>query len=221
MRQFNRKQLDQMDHLYRINLINSCSGYKSANLIGTLSGEGQPNLAIFSSVIHMGSNPPLLGFILRPTTVLRHTYENIRETGAYTINHVPIGLSENAHHTSAKYDATVSEFEASGLSEEYKGKFHAPFVKGSPVQMSMSFVEEHFIESNGTRLVIGEIRELYLQDDLLAEDGFVDLSKGEVASICGLDGYALPSEPRRFGYQRPKEFNRPEATGAEERSKLF
>ena len=211
MRQFKRKHLDQLDHLYRINLINSCSGYKSANLIGTRNGQGQPNLAIFSSVIHMGSNPPLLGFILRPTTVLRHTYENIRETGVYTINHVPIGLSKNAHHTSAKYEATVSEFEASGLSEESKGNFYAPFVQGSPVQMAMGFVEEHFIESNGTRLVIGEIRELYLREDLLSEDGFVDLSKGEVASICGLDGYSLPSAPRRFGYQRPRNHSNPVA----------
>lgn len=221
MRHFSRKHLDQLDHLYRINLINSCSGYKSANLIGTLSSEGQPNLAIFSSVIHMGSNPPLLGFILRPATVPRHTYSNILETGFYTINHVSMDLSERAHHTSAKYDASVSEFEASGLTEEYKGKFPAPFVKGSPVQMSMRFVEEHFIESNGTRLVIGEIMALYLNDDLLSEDGFVDLSKGGVSSICGLDGYSLPSAPRRYGYQRPKEFNRPEATGVDERSKLY
>lgn len=218
MRKFNRKHLEQLEHLYRINLINSCSGYKSANLIGTVSGQGHPNLAIFSSVIHMGSNPPLLGFILRPTTVPRDTYENIKETGVYTVNHVPIGLSESAHHTSAKYEATVSEFDASGLNEEYKGKFPAPFVQGSPVQMAMSFLEEHYIESNGTRLVIGEIRELYVREDLLAEDGFVDLSKGQVASICGLDGYSLPSAPRRYGYQRPKKFNRPEATGAEERS---
>ena len=37
------KAFDTFDHLYRINLINSCSGYKSANLIGTKSNDGVEN----------------------------------------------------------------------------------------------------------------------------------------------------------------------------------
>ena len=43
---------------------------------------------MFSSVTHVGSNPPILGFICRPTTVTRDTYTNIKETGFYTINHI-------------------------------------------------------------------------------------------------------------------------------------
>ncbi|MBM3186302.1 MAG: flavin oxidoreductase, partial [Bacteroidetes bacterium] len=60
----------------RLNLINSCMGYKSANLIGSISKDGNYNLAVFSSITHLGSDPALLGFILRPTTVPRHTYSN-------------------------------------------------------------------------------------------------------------------------------------------------
>jgi len=88
MKIFDQKDIENLHHLYRINLINSCSGYKSANLIGTQSKDGQTNLAVFSSVMHLGSNPPLIGFILRPDNVPRHTYENIMETGVYTVNHV-------------------------------------------------------------------------------------------------------------------------------------
>ena len=62
MTHFNTDDFSQMHHLYRINLINSCSGYKSANLIGTKSVDGITNVAIFSSVTHIGSNPALLGF---------------------------------------------------------------------------------------------------------------------------------------------------------------
>lgn len=207
---FERRQIDELDRIYRINLINSCSGYKSANLLGTKSAEGQSNLAVFSSVIHMGSSPPLLGFVLRPTKVARHTYSNIKETDVYTINHVGYDFAEKAHHTSAKYEEQVSEFDAAGLLEEFKNDFHAPFVKGSPVQMAMKYVEEHYVSSNGTLLVIGEMLDLYLRDDLLEEDGFVNLAKGRVASICGLDGYTVPADPVRFGYQRPKQANNPE-----------
>ena len=76
---FTNKDIQEFEHLYKINLVNSLSGYKSANLIGTLSKEGKENLAVFSSVVHLGSSPPILGFILRPTTVPRDTYKNIRE----------------------------------------------------------------------------------------------------------------------------------------------
>jgi flavin reductase (DIM6/NTAB) family NADH-FMN oxidoreductase RutF len=57
----------------RLNLINSCTGYKSANLIATKSEDGAVNVAIFSSITHLGSNPALIGFIVRPTTVPRNT----------------------------------------------------------------------------------------------------------------------------------------------------
>ena len=84
MRYFNYEDIDNFHHIYRINLINSCSGYKSANLLGSVSSEGIENVAVFSSVTQIGSNPPMLGFFLRPTTVIRNTYENIKATGVYT-----------------------------------------------------------------------------------------------------------------------------------------
>ena len=72
---FNQEKLDSLHNIFKINLINSCSGYKPANLIATVSKKGFENVAIFSSVVHVGSNPPLLGFIVRPSgEVPRNTY---------------------------------------------------------------------------------------------------------------------------------------------------
>jgi len=141
MKRFSIQDIDNLDYLYRINLINSCSGFKSANLIGTKSNIGETNVAVFSSVTHLGSNPPLLGFFLRPTTVLRNTYENIKETGEFTINHIHEEIIQDAHHTSAKYDKSISEFDVTKLEEEYKNIFYAPFVKNTPVQMAMKYPE--------------------------------------------------------------------------------
>lgn len=202
---YSRNDIDKFDKIYRINMINSCSGFKSANLIGTRSSDGCANLAIFSSVIHMGSNPPLLGFVLRPTKVERNTYSNIKETGLYTVNHVQYGFAEQAHHTSAKYASDVSEFEITGLKEVYRNGFHAPFVGQSPVQIGLKFVEEYKIKANGTLLIIGEITDVFLKDGLMDLDGFINLPKAEVAAISGLDAYSLPSGTARFGYQRPYE----------------
>ena len=204
MTHFNQKDINEMHHVYKINLINSCSGYKSANLIGTKSSEGITNVAIFSSVTHIGSAPAILGFFLRPNTVTRNTYDNIRETGYYSINHVHENILMEAHHTSAKYDKTISEFDKTMLEEDYKGNYLVPFVKDAPVQIAMKYIEEYPIKVNNTILVIGEIQDLYLADNLLEPDGFIDLSKANVASINGLDGYTIPKLKSRLAYQRPK-----------------
>lgn len=198
-----RTDIDQMEKIYRINLINSCSGYKSANLISTVSKDGNTNVAVFSSVIHLGSNPPLLGFIMRPAVVPRNTYENIKETGFYSINHIHQEIIEDSHHTSAKYPKEVSEFDQTTLEAEYKG-FFAPFVKGCHVQIGMRYVEEYHLHVNDTILIIGEIEKIYVNDAMLASDGFINLAKAKTATINGLDGYAIPTQNERYAYQRPK-----------------
>ncbi|MGA0316926.1 MAG: flavin oxidoreductase, partial [Flavobacteriaceae bacterium] len=60
------------------------------------------------------------------------------------------------------------------------------------------------IAENDTLLIIGSIEQLYIKEGLLQEDGWVQLDKGEIVSINGLDGYALPSLLERFAYARPK-----------------
>lgn len=202
---FNNQDINQLDKIFRINLINSCSGFKSANLLGTISDEGITNVAVFSSVTHLGSNPPTLGFILRPTTVPRNTHKNLKDLGYFTINHIWEAIFEDAHHTSAKYPEDVSEFDMTNLEPEFKGEYNAPFVKNAPVQMAMKFVEEIYVPSNDVMLVVAQIEELYVKDELLQKDGLINLSKGNVVTINGLDTYAVPKFKKQLSYQRPKE----------------
>jgi len=204
MHYFSSQEIDNLDRFYRINLVNSCTGYKPANLIATRSSDGASNVAVFSSVLHLGSDPALIGFTIRPTTVARNTYANIKDTGVYTINHIHADILEDAHHTSAKYPAGISEFAKTGLEEEYKPEFNTPFVSGAPVQIAMKYVEEYHIKANGVLLLVGEIQGLYLSENLLRDDGLIDVSRAKVATVTGLDAYSVPdSIVKRFGYQRP------------------
>jgi len=199
------EDIENLDKVYRINLINSCSGYKSANLIGTVSNEGIKNLAIFSSTTHLGSNPPLLGFFLRPTEIVpRHTYLNIKQNSYYTINSVQLKFADKAHHTSAKYDKEISEFDITKIKPEKINNFPAPFVKSSSIKIGMKFVEELKINYNKSRLIVGKIVELNVDDDLINADGFINLSDAKVATISGCDGYSFPKSNSRKGYQKPR-----------------
>ena len=67
-------EINNWDRNYRVKFMNSLSGYKAAHLIGTANKNGDKNLAIFNSIIHIGANPPMMGFIMRPLSVERNTY---------------------------------------------------------------------------------------------------------------------------------------------------
>jgi flavin reductase (DIM6/NTAB) family NADH-FMN oxidoreductase RutF len=203
MIKISRTEIDSLEKIYRANLINSITGYKPANLIGSKSKDGISNLTIISSVFHMGSNPPLVGFMQRPVTVQRDTYENIMDTGFYTINHVHGEFIEKAHQTSARFDRSVSEFESCGIGEEYLDNFRAPYVKESKVKFGMKFVEEIPIVHNGTILIIGEIMEIYLSDHCLEKDGNLDLNLVNDVCISGLSTYHKVSHKASFSYAKP------------------
>ena len=200
---FTDEDIKKLDRFFRLNLINAVTGIKPANLIGTISSAGEKNLGIFSSVIHLGSNPPLIGFIVRPTgEVSRHTYENIRENGFYTINHVHREFIERAHYTSAKFDQAVSEFEACRLTEEYVSNFPAPFIKESRLKLGMQLEQELPIALNGTILIIGSIKLAIVPDEIISDEGYLNLEKADDVGISGLNSYYALKKIADFPYAR-------------------
>tara|TARA_B100001059_G_C17799521_1_gene565264 strand:- start:530 stop:1147 length:618 start_codon:yes stop_codon:yes gene_type:complete len=204
MRHFELNELEGLSKIYRLNLINSVTGYKSAHLIGSISPSGDENLAVFSSIIHLGSNPALIGFILRPKTVPRNSHANMKSTGVFTLNAISSNQIEDAHHTSAKYPDNISEFDQTNLEPEIKQGWKAPYVKGAQIQIGCSYVNEYLIKENDTVLVVGKIEHLFIEEQLLGKDGWIQLDKGNIVSINGLDGYAIPTLIKRFEYARPK-----------------
>ena len=196
------EEIEKLEKVERLNLINSCTGYKSANLLATKSVKGLSNVAIFSSITHLGSSPAMIGFIVRPTTVPRDTYKNIKETGYFTVNHITADMIADAHHTSANYDNSVSEFDKTNLEEEYKDEITIPFVKGSPVQLYCKYVNEYYIKENNTIHIIASIEKLFFEEELKHKDGWLQIDKGNVIALNGLDGYCLPQLVDRFEYAR-------------------
>lgn len=199
---FDRAKIDAMEKRFRAAFINSLSGFKSANLIGTADKEGHPNLAIVSSVIHLGSDPPLFGLVMRPPVVPRHTYENMRSTGIFTVSHVHADITEQAHQTSARYPRELDEFQAVGFTPEWRDGFKAPFPKEARIVLGLKLEREVPIEENGTRFMIGSLQWVDVPDDALAEDGYVDIGHAGTVAISGLDAYHRTSAMSRYSYAK-------------------
>ena len=195
----------QLEKKYRLNLINSITGIKPANLIGTRSQDGIDNVAIFSSVVHLGSNPAQLGFVMRPqTNSTKDTYSNIISTGFYTINHVARSFIKQAHYTSAKLEKETSEFDKMNLKREFIGDFFAPFVEPSPVKIGMKLIDQIKLP-NQCLFIVGSIHLIQLPDKLVNDYGQLELELEQAAGIGGLNSYYALKKLTSYPYVRINE----------------
>lgn len=198
-----RAVIDDMGRFERTEFINALTGPRSVYLIASCDTDGRENLALFSSIVHIGANPPLIGIVFRPDTVRRHTLENIRSTGHFTINAIHPQFIESAHQSSANYEVDISEFEAVGIEKEYVDNIAVPFVKASKLKIYLSLEEEYLIKANGTHMVIAGIEKVLINQQYLSEDGWVDVFAIDSVVCAGLSRYGQTSFLKQLDYARP------------------
>tara|TARA_Y100001980_G_C14477192_1_gene256318 strand:+ start:275 stop:925 length:651 start_codon:yes stop_codon:yes gene_type:complete len=200
MKNLSKKDIMKMDRFDRVNLISSVSGIKAAMLIGTISKHNISNVAIFSSIIHLGSNPALIGLLIRPQTKrVSDTYQNIKSNKSFTINHVNKNIISKAHYTSAKTSSNTSEFDDVGLTEEYIGNLQSPFVKEADVGLGLIYCDEISL-SNKCILVIGEIDNIKLRNDLADVNGLINLSNYNSIGVDGIGHYYKLNLTKNYEY---------------------
>lgn len=195
--------IEAQDKRFRTTFINSLSGFKSVQLLGTVDQSGKTNLAIFNSIFHVGANPPYLGLVVRPDGPEHDTLKNIQQSGEYTLNNVQESYYQRAHQTSARYLSGESEFEACGFSPEFMEGFKAPFVKEASIKIGLKLKEILPVSTNGTTIVIGEIAYIQLPENCLSADGYVDLELAGSITCAGLDSYHRTEKIGRLAYAKP------------------
>jgi len=201
---YTKSEIKDLNRIKRLRLMNSITGIKSANLIGTISESGNVNLAIFSSVVHLGSDPALIGFVMRPNNnVKRDTLNNILETKHFTINHVHSTFVEKAHYTSLNFNQDQSEFDYCNLESFYIDNYAPPFVKESKVKIGLKLIEIIPIKSNGCKFIIGEVEHILIDDstDLITE-GSINLEDSNSIGVGGLNSYYAMSKIAELPFPR-------------------
>lgn len=192
-----------MDKLVRVQLATSLPGAKPIALIGSCTAQGATNLAPFSSLFHLGSNPLLLGMISRPDLVERHTLANILAVGAWTINHLHADILAAAHQCAARYPAEISEFDATGLTPQWLDSHPAPFVAESRFRIGMTLESTVDLTANGTTLIIGRVTCVQIPEESFAADGSIDLIALDALASTALDTYFQLKPLARYAYAKP------------------
>jgi flavin reductase (DIM6/NTAB) family NADH-FMN oxidoreductase RutF len=197
------EQFSNLDKREFTTFFNSLSGAKPGYLIG--SGEGDDeNLAVFNSITHLGTNPPLLGFIQRPTTVDRHTYQNILKYKHYSFNLITETFFEKAHQSSARYAKGINEFKEVGLTAVHKKEMRCPFVAESPLHIALELFDDVEIKSNNTRLIVGKVLSVSKPKILDKSEGALNFQELKGVNISGLSDYYTLKKVKTLNYAKPK-----------------
>lgn len=185
---YSYESIIQADRSWRINFINCLIGPKNLHLLVTRNLNGTYNAAIFNSGLHIGSSPPYVGFLLRPTTVPRHTYENLMHYPFATMNAVSSDFYERAHATHIKLPYGESEIGHCGLTPQWEENEDLPYIAESPLKARLRFVEEHLLAINQTRLTIFAVEKVHISKEP-DPDGFVRLDELQLVGGSGCDAY--------------------------------
>jgi flavin reductase (DIM6/NTAB) family NADH-FMN oxidoreductase RutF len=189
------------EETFKVNFFHSATGVKPAILIGTKNQSGVANLAIFSSVFHLGSKPPIFGFMVRPGFTDGNTYDNIVKTGQYSFNLFSLHQAGQAHQTAARYAPEINEFEAVGLPEASLNG--TPCLANAPLVMVLRYLETIPIKYNDTKIVVGEVISVGCRPEYLSKPGLFNHELAETAGVSGLDTYYQHVQKNRFAYAKP------------------
>jgi flavin reductase (DIM6/NTAB) family NADH-FMN oxidoreductase RutF len=174
----------------------------------TVDKDGNPNLSPYSFFNCFGSNPPVLIFSparrVRDNTI-KHTLENIRETGQVVINAVSYHMVHQASLSSVEYPKGVNEFVKAGFTEEPSLKVKPPRVKESPAQFECEVKDiiETGQHGGAGNLVICHIVLAHIADSVLDEHGRIDPHKIDLVARMGNDYYCRASGTAVFEVHKP------------------
>jgi flavin reductase (DIM6/NTAB) family NADH-FMN oxidoreductase RutF len=191
-----------MEKRYRTTFVNSLPGYKCLQLLGTVNSSGISNLGLFNSIFHLGASPALLGMIFRPDGDEHDSLENIKQTEQYTLNNVLPEWYIQAHQTSARFPSGHSEFAPCDFKEYFHDDFKAPFVAQSSIKIGMEMRQIIDISINNTKMLIGEIVHVLMDDRIVGIDGYVDHIRAGTVTVAGLDSYFKTEHLGRLGYAK-------------------
>jgi len=174
----------------------------------TTDRNGRPNLSPFSFFNVFGSNPPTLVFSpsrrVRDNTV-KHTLENIRETGEVVINVVNYAMVQQMSLSSCEYPKGVDEFEKAGFTKLASELVKPCRVAESPVQMEcrVEQVIETGTEGGAGNLVICRVLMMHINDNILDAGHKIDPHKIDLVARMGADYYCRASGSAVFEVPKP------------------
>jgi flavin reductase (DIM6/NTAB) family NADH-FMN oxidoreductase RutF len=166
-------------------LINSIVVPRPIAWVTSVSGAGIRNLSPFSFYQVVSVDPVI---VMISFTGEKDSYLNIVETGEFVVNSVTADVVETAVKSSVDVHRDVDEIGLLGLPVVESARVSVPRLSG--VRASIECRLHSTIRVGTGHIVFGEVIHMYIDDDVLDEDGRVDLSRFAAVGRMGSNYYS-------------------------------
>lgn len=162
-------------------------------LVTSLNEDGSVNAAPYSSYNYLCTDPPIIGMGVmdRPggKFVPKDTARNIRRGGEFVVNVVTEDLLEGMNVCATDFPAGVSELEMAGLGTVDSSLVKVPRI--AQAHAALECVEHSTIEIGRSRIVLGRVVAMYVEDQFVDVKGPYILAEElhAVGRMNGLGAY--------------------------------
>jgi flavin reductase (DIM6/NTAB) family NADH-FMN oxidoreductase RutF len=189
------------DHGLPYNPFKSCVVPRPVGWVSTVSHDGIVNLAPFSMFNQLNYDPPFVCFsgANRPGTGTRKdSVINAEETGEFVVNMATYDLREKVSTTAQFVNPDIDEFELAGLTKVTSRLVRPPRVAESPIHLECKYHGTWTLPANRRHslhhVVVGEVVGIHIRDDVIGEDGKIDILKVRPLARLGYMDYTSVTE---------------------------
>ena len=168
---------------------------------GETPGLERPNLITVAWTGVVNSDPPMLSVSIRPQ---RHSYAQIRESGAFCLNLIDRRLCKAADLCGVRSGRDVDKFALCGLTPREGEGFPAPALAEAPAFLCCRV--DRVIPLGSHDLFLARIEQVYVRDDLFDADGSLHMARASLVAYAHGEYFPLAPRPEGFfGYSVARE----------------
>lgn len=179
--------------------------------ISSIDGEGNANLAPYSFFNGVSYLPPTVMFSSGQGLVeddrMKDSVRNILETGEFVHNFSTWDTRDAMNTSSETLPKNVDEMAAAGLTAIPSKLIKAPRVKESPIHFECKLVDSLELPNttgdNRYTVVFGEVIGVHIDDELINEEGRIDIGKLHPIARMGYQDYTEVTGDTVFTMNRP------------------
>lgn len=171
------------NHGLPFNPFKSCVVPRPIAWISTVSRDDVVNLAPFSQSNILGWDPPYVMFSANTRWDGRRgdSVANAESSGEFVFNIATYALRDAIIHTSMIEESGVDEMAEAGLTAEPCRLVRPPRVKQCPISLECKHYQTMVLPSDTKNLfnsvVIGRVVGIHIDDDVIGDDGKIDMLK--------------------------------------------
>ncbi|MDO5379156.1 MAG: flavin reductase family protein [Clostridia bacterium] len=168
---------------------------------GTEPGFERDNLITVAWAGVVNSDPPMISVSIRPE---RHSYAQIKQSGAFCVNLVDKRLCRAADFCGVKSGRDVDKFAELGLHAKEIEGFPAPALGESPAFLCCRV--ERVIPLGSHDLFLSKVEQVYVRDSLFDADGSLHMARAHLVGYAHGEYFPLADRPQGFfGYSVARE----------------